>query len=322
MFLGVLSALIACFLWAITYLLPQLLPMYTSMQSGLVRCCITALIAIVMLIPIRSQLKNLKKSDWIVALKLTLIGNLINFLAMLYCSELAGASISGLTTGAIPVLVAVVSNERDRKLGRPYLRLQKLFIPLGLICVGFIISNLSELGNIPKGSTTGYFMGVALGILHTILWSWYPMVNADWLQSHPKFSCLTWTLVQNCMLLPVAAPLYFLFWSYKLPGTPFLGSDPWLLLGVLSFNALFCSIGAMSFWNYACKKLPTSLSIQLMVFETIFAIIMTHVLMHKFPAYDMVLGALFLVVGVSISLKFFSKNVKEFEGELQKEAGV
>lgn len=146
MFLGVLSALIACFLWAITYLLPQLLPMYTSMQSGLIRCCITALIAIAMLLPVLHQLKFLKKSDWLVAIKLTVIGNLINFLAMLYCSELAGASISGLTTGAIPVLVAVISNERDKKLGRPSLKLQKLFIPLGLICLGFIISNLSELG--------------------------------------------------------------------------------------------------------------------------------------------------------------------------------
>lgn len=322
MFLGVLSALIACFLWAITYLLPQLLPMYTSMQSGLIRCCITALIAIAMLLPVLHQLKFLKKSDWLVAIKLTVIGNLINFLAMLYCSELAGASISGLTTGAIPVLVAVISNERDKKLGRPSLKLQKLFIPLGLICLGFIISNLSELGNIPEGSATGYFMGVALGILHTILWSWYPMVNAEWLQSHPKFSSLTWTLVQNSILLPLAAPLYFLFWSKALPGTPFLGSDPWLLIGILSFNALFCSIGAMSFWNYACKKLPTSLSIQLMVFETIFAIVMTHVLLQKFPAYDMIIGAVFLTIGVSISLNFFSKNIKEFEGKLQEEGGL
>ena len=219
-------------------------------------------------------------------------------------------------------MVAVISNERDKKLGRPSLKLQKLFIPLGLICLGFIISNLSELGNIPEGSATGYFMGVALGILHTILWSWYPMVNAEWLQSHPKFSSLTWTLVQNSILLPLAAPLYFLFWSKALPGTPFLGSDPWLLIGILSFNALFCSIGAMSFWNYACKKLPTSLSIQLMVFETIFAIVMTHVLMQKFPAYDMIIGAVFLTIGVSISLNFFSKNIKEFEGKLQEEGGL
>lgn len=322
MFLGVISALVACFLWSITYVLPQLLPSYPSMQSGLVRCCLTAIIAIVMLLPVRTQLKQLKKSDWIVALKLTVIGNLINFLAMLYCSQLAGASIAGLTTGAIPVLVAVISNERDKAKGKPSLKLQKLFIPLGLICFGFIISNISELGNIPQGSFMSYMLGVALGLLHTILWSWYPMVNADWLQEHEEFSSLTWTLLQNCMLLPLAAPLYCLYWGTVMPETPFLGDSPWILIGVLSFNALFCSIGAMSFWNYACKKLPTSLSIQLMVFESIFAVMLTHALMQKYPSADMIIGVLLLTVGVSISLKLFSDNSKKPEKKLKRSRHV
>lgn len=320
MFLGVLSALIACLLWSITYLLPQLLPMYSSMQSGLIRCCITALLAIAMVVPARKQLKKLSRKDWITALKLTLIGNLINFIAMLYCSQLAGASISGLTTGAIPVLVAVISNEIDRKKGKPFLRIEKLFLPLTLICLGFILCNLSEMGQIPSDSVTSYFVGVALGILHTVLWSWYPMVNADWLQSHPNFSSLTWTLIQNCMLLPIAAPLYCAYWTVTMPQTHFLGSDPLLLVGVLTFNALFCSIFAMSFWNFACKRLPTSLSIQLMVFETIFAIILTHILMGKFPENDMIFGAVLLTIGVSISLKIFTSTTKELEARIQKEA--
>ena len=44
--------------------------------------------------------------------------------------------------------------------------------------------------------------------------------------------------------------------------------------------------------------------------------------MQKFPAYDMIIGAVFLTIGVSISLNFFSKNIKEFEGKLQEEGGL
>ncbi len=309
MWLGIVAALMACALWGVTYVLPALLPNYDVLHTGLVRCIIVGTCAICITIPVYKQLKVLKTRDWIIVLELGVIGSFINFLAQLFCSAWSGPSVSGMTTGAIPVLVAIISNERDRRKGKPFLSLHKLLFPLGLLCVGFILCNFSEFQSLSsKSGETQFIFGVILGITHTLLWTWYPIVNADWLQEHPNFSSSTWATLQCASLLPVGLVTFIIFRIWVMPeGSPILGDTPYRFVIVLLLNGFFCSIVAMSLWNVASKYVPTSLVGQMMVFETIFAVIFGHIVSQKFPTLILFTGVVFLTIGVSLALHMFNK---------------
>ena len=259
----------------------------------------------------RRKLRILTSADWLCAAKLGTIGMLVNFIAMLYCSAWAGVSISGITTGAIPVCVAIIANARDRRAGKPFLAMNRLVFPLLLISIGFLLCNYSELGNIDASQTFKFFCGVALGLSHTALWTWYPIVNAEWLQNHPQADASTWATLQCAVLLPTGLLTYLLYWHFLLPDVPFLGDQPTYFVAVLFANGLVCGWGATALWNFMCQRVPTSLSGQLMVFETIFAVLFIHVLERRWPSLDLLLGIAILIFGVSYSLHLFNRVMQK-----------
>ena len=309
MWLGIAAALLACALWGVTYVLPGLLPNYDVLHTGLVRCIIVGTCALLLTLPAHNQLKTLKAKDWIIVLELGIIGSFVNFLAQLFCSAWSGPSVSGMTTGAIPVLVAIISNERDRRKGKPFLPLHRLMFPLCLLCIGFVLCNISDFISIStQGDEWKFLLGVVFGLSHTLLWTWHPIVNADWLQAHPKFSSSTWATLQCASLLPVGLISFIIFRTWFLPETTLtLGDTPVWFVSVLLLNGFFSSIVAMSLWNYASKHAPTALVGQLMVFETIFAVLFGHIVAHKIPAMVLFLGVICLTIGVSLALHMFNK---------------
>ena len=63
-------------------------------------------------------------------------------------------------------------------------------------------------------------------------------------------------------------------------------------MGILS------SWGATYFWNNASALLPTGLTGQLVVFETIFGLFYTFLYEHRLPSFAEALGMTLLLVGV------------------------
>ena len=59
------------------------------------------------------------------------------------------------------------------------------------------------------------------------------------------------------------------------------------------------------FWNAMSQRLPTALGGQMIVFETIFAVLYAHVLRGAWPAWNMTAGIVLLLAGVLLALKVF-----------------
>lgn len=310
MFFAILAGVVSAAFWGILYIFPLLLPEYSSFQTGIGRCCVTGLFSILLVFYFRDEIRKLKRSDWMVALRLALIGCLINFMAQLYCSDFSGASIAGLSTGIIPVILTLYSNERDRKLGRWSVPLKPLIAPTLLIFFGFVLCNYSEFVTNPMSSSPLKFMiGVALGLLHSIIWTWYPIANADWIKANPQVNVLAWTSLIFALLFPFSIVLYLFGLSGILSGFEYslLGPTPWRFIAVMLVGGIVSSWGAMTLWNYMCKRVPTSLAGQMMVLETLFAMLFGHVLQKRFPTWDLIAGTVLLVIGVSTILHLFQK---------------
>ena len=120
---------------------------------------------------------------------------------------------------------------------------------------------------------------------------------------------------QGLTTFPFAVVMYLFFWELEPDGTPLLGDDPTWFVFVMVFSGLMGSWVGIVFWNAMSQRLPTALAGQMIVFETIFAVIYAHVLRMQWPAWNMLVGMALLLAGVTLSLKVF-QAAKAKRGEI------
>ena len=143
MFLGFLYAVIACAIWGLIYIFPLILPEYNPVMIASARFAVYGL-ACLAFVPFQiEELKKLTRSDWLFAMRLAFFGSLVYYWSLVMSVQLSGAPIAGMLMCWIPVLVAVVSNLRNKKRGAsvPWSRLS---IPLALILCGMVVANWTE----------------------------------------------------------------------------------------------------------------------------------------------------------------------------------
>ena len=309
MWVGVFWGLVANIFWGASYLIPLFAPDYGPTYLTIGRGFFMGLTSLVLIIFSFQRYTQLTRSDWLYATKISVVGNFLQggfvFASVLY----AGVPVAGMCFGAVPVAVALISNWRDKRRGKPFVTLKKLMIPLTCIFVGFIVSNITELEtSITEGGRTmgEFFFGLACGLISTVMWTWYPIKNADWLQAHPQTSSAIWTTAQCLVLLPIATILYPVVALTDESMTSFFGPTPVTLLGAAVFGGVICSFVAGIFWNICSKKCPTALVGQMLVFETIFSVLFGHLYRMQFPTPTLCAGFLLLLFGISYSLKLFN----------------
>ncbi len=310
MFAGVVYGLIACMLWGLVYLVPLVLPGYDPAYIAAGRFVGFGLIAAPLIFAEYQELRRYKPADWFFVAKLGIVGNIVYYWCLIQCIQNAGAPLAGMCMAVIPVLVAVVSNLRNRGKGGhlPWTRLAPGLI---LIALGLVVANVTEFQLVLEASRDGaerFWFGVLMGIAALSIWTWYPIRNADWLLANPERSPRTWSTAQGLTTLPFAIVLYLVIWWQDAPDAPLFGSDPLWFIFVAAGSGILCSWLGIVFWNAMSQRLPTALGGQMIVFETIFAVIYAHVLRLQWPSWSMTLGVVLLIAGVLVSLRAFVRN--------------
>ncbi|VEB92907.1 Inner membrane protein ytfF [Citrobacter koseri] len=133
----------------------------------------------------RARLRQLTRKDWITALALTMMGNLIYYVCLASAIQRTGAPVSTMIIGTLPVVIPVFANllysQRDGKLSW-----RRLAPALALIGVGLLCVNIAELNQgLPEFSGWRYGSGIALALVSVVCWAWYALRNARWLREKP-----------------------------------------------------------------------------------------------------------------------------------------
>lgn len=303
LFSGIAFALAAGMLWGIVFVGPVLLPEYPAASLAFGRYIAFGLIALALLRVDRRELARLSRSDWIEALKLAAVGNLIYYLFLASAIRHAGAPLPTVIIGALPVVIALVANRRDaRRDGR--LPWRRLVLALLLIGAGIASVNHDELKRLEEigGTLRDHGMGALLAAGALICWTWYPLRNADWLRAHPDRNPRAWATAQGLATLPLALAGFALWGLYEsqqsggfsLP----VGPRPAAYLGLMLTIGLGASWLGTLCWNAASQRLPTAILGQLIVFETLSALAYAFVLRGESPPPASWLGAALLLAGV------------------------
>ncbi|EPS9347993.1 TPA: DMT family transporter [Citrobacter freundii] len=304
---GVLYALLAGLMWGLIFVGPLIIPEYPAVLQSMGRYLALGLIALPIAWLGRVRLRQLGRKDWVTALTLTMMGNLIYYVCLASAIQRTGAPVSTMIIGTLPVVIPVFANllysQRDGKLSWWRLSPALVLIGIGLLCV-----NISELNQgLPDFSGWRYGSGIALALISVVCWAWYALRNARWLRENPEKHPMMWATAQALVTLPVSLLGYIaacLWLNGQTPdfALPF-GPRPAVFIGLMIAIAVLCSwVGALC-WNVASQKLPTVILGPLIVFETLAGLLYTFILRQEFPPLLTVSGITLLMVGVVIAVR-------------------
>ncbi|MGS6322915.1 EamA family transporter, partial [Enterobacter hormaechei] len=136
---GVLYALLAGLMWGLIFVGPLIVPEYPAILQSTGRYLALGLIAVPLAWLGRARLRQLSRQDWLTALWLTMMGNLIYYVCLASAIQRTGAPVSTMIIGTLPVVIPVFANllysQRDGKLAWSKMVPALVCIAVGLVCV-------------------------------------------------------------------------------------------------------------------------------------------------------------------------------------------
>lgn len=306
MLIGVLCGLLTGALWGLTFVGPRAVAPFTELDLAVMRYCVFGLAsALLMLADRRFRPGKLTVARIVMALVLGGAGYVFYFLFATLSVRFAGPAIAPLVIGLLPVLLAIIGNWSDNSV--PW---RRLAIPLVVIGVGVGIVNAATLSRAAtSGETTNVVIGIALAVCALLIWIVYAVINARAMRAADAPGALAWTSLQG---LGAAAVSLTLIPIAMLTGASALGTVP--LTGPEGLTFLAWSIGlglaggwlATWTWSVTSQRLPLALSAQLIVSETIFALIYGFWFAGIWPTPVEWIGALMQLTGVVAAVAIFS----------------
>lgn len=201
---GVLYALLAGLMWGLIFVGPLIVPEYPAILQSTGRYLALGLIAVPLAWLGRARLRQLSRQDWLTALWLTMMGNLIYYVCLASAIQRTGAPVSTMIIGTLPVVIPVFANllysQRDGKLAWSKMVPALVCIAVGLVCV-----NIAELRHgLENFSLWRYGSGIFLAVISVVCWAWYALRNARWLRENPDKHPMMWATAQALVTLPVS----------------------------------------------------------------------------------------------------------------------
>lgn len=300
MWYGVVCGLAAGAMWGMVFVLPKWLADFSPFELMFGRYVAYALISLLLLAPrLGGLLRRLTAADYGVLLRYALTGNVVYYLLLSCGVQLAGVSAASLIIGLLPLSISLLGR-RDH--GSVSLRV--LAWPLTLVALGMVCINVEVFTGVPGRATwptvaTG--MLCALGAL--LSWTWYAVDNTRFLKRNPRFSSGDWS-----GLFGIASGLVALAMGlvvFAAGGTAPAAAPPrdwlrfWSLIALVAAGA---SVIGNQLWNMACRRVPVTLSGQLLLFEILFGMLYGYLYQHQAPRPLETMAIVLLIAGVAWSV--------------------
>ncbi|MDG2526346.1 DMT family transporter [Stenotrophomonas sp. HITSZ_GD] len=290
---GVTSGVIAGALWGLVFLAPQWLRDFTPLQMSVSRYLAYGLIALLVLAPRwRRAVAPMRAADWWTLAWLSLLGNLLYYVLLGTAVQWAGGAAASLIIGLLPVSVTLVGS---RAAGA--MRLSALAWPLAACVLGVALVAVQALAGAhddAHGLGTR-LAGLACAFGALLSWTAYSVGNARWLSRRPEISSQDGSLltgvVTGALALLGAVPAF-------VSGATHAPADWARFWGVALVIALFASVIGNALWNRSSRLLPLTLVGQMIVFETVFALLYGFLWEQRWPSLLEALAIACLLAGV------------------------
>ncbi|MGF6772056.1 drug/metabolite transporter (DMT)-like permease [Paraburkholderia sp. GAS199] len=303
---GVAYGVMAGALWGMVFLVPRVLPDFSPLLLSAGRYTMYGIVSLAAALPVaRSLVKRLTREDLSALVKLALAGNLLYYLLLTAAVHLIGIAPASLIVGVLPVTVTLLGR-RDHGA----VPLARLAWPLAMVMAGIACINVdvfTAADSAPVGVTTK-LLGLACAVGALACWTWFAVENARYLQRQTRFSGNEWSVLWGVVTGALGAALWLLIAVLPVGGLPDaanqLTADRWHSFWMLNLGlAIGASWLGNGLWNAASKRLPLTLSGQMIVFETLFALLYAFIYDQRLPRPLETAAILLLVAGVCWSVR-------------------
>ena len=291
MLTGILAGLAAGALWGLVFIAPRMVPGLSSVDLTAGRFVSFGALSFALMLLVRQSAWPTLSQAYS-AVGLSVLGFTGYYLLLVFAIRDAGTAVPSLIIGTIPVWMML--------LGKPAsLRWGALLPGLVLTLMGLGLMMQAEV-HMPMPNQN-FWRGVAFAVAAMVCWTAFGLLNAAWLKKHPNISATTWAN-----------------WLGVATGLGALGL--WLVAGSSANEllaqqnrvqiALICiatGIGsawlATVLWNIASQRLSASLCGQLIVSETLFALVYSFVWDGQWPGLGQTLACTLFVAGILASIR-------------------
>lgn len=301
--IGVAAALFAAFAFSLNFIVPSIIGDYSTFDFALIRHVVSALVGLGILFSQKGVMKHLTIRNWWATLRLAFIGYVGYFLAVTGAAIFCGPVIAPAFLGMVPIVLAVVGNQRQDSLPWRFLMMPLVLVVIGLALVNGTAFNAGSLASVPS-----LWIGIPLALGAVGLWVWFAIANQAALARRPDMPLGTWSsliLVAGGAQMLAFFPIGSALGLFQLPKLGFGWDEAGSLYlwGVaLALMATVCGVWA---WNVASRNLPVALGAQLIVSETAFGVIGGLVVHARWPTAMETAGVTVLITGVILAIRVF-----------------
>lgn len=288
-------------LWGIIFVAPKMLPQFSPLALSAARYVLYGVLSLALALPVwRTLWRKTTRRDWVALLLLSLPGNLLYYLCVAGGVQRAGVAPVSLIVGLLPVTVTLAGAAEHGSLP-----LRRLALPLLMAVAGVVCIYLDAPAMHADAGGNAYLIGLLMAAGALACWTVYAVCNARYLRKHPQFTSREWSLLTGiatgALSLVLAVP------AFLMPGMATASAQPasaWVLFWLINAGvALGASVLGNSLWNAASRKLPLTLSGQMIVFETVFALLYGFIYEARLPHGLEVVAAVLLVSGVALAAR-------------------
>ncbi|ALK97847.1 multidrug DMT transporter permease [Massilia sp. WF1] len=290
--LGLGAGILAGAFWGLVFLTPELTRGFTPIQLSAGRYLAYGAIAAALLARgWRALARSLSWREWRTLAWLGFAGNIIYYVFLANAVQLGGVAMTSLIIGLLPVTVTL-AGRRDVD-AAPMLR---LLPSLALGVAGLVCISWQSLSAPQHGSMQASLLGLLCAVGALVSWTLYAVGNSRALARLKDISAHDWSLlvgvVTGAQALLLAVPAFILH-----PGAH--ASSAWLFFGgLVTTVAVLCSVVGNALWNHASRLLPLTMTGQMIVFETLFALLYGFIWEQRLPTGLEWLAMALLVAGV------------------------
>jgi drug/metabolite transporter (DMT)-like permease len=290
--LGIGAGILAGALWGLVFLTPELTRGFQPMQLSAGRYLAYGLVAAALLAPSwRKLAPTLGWRDWRTLAWLSFAGNIIYYVFLANAVQLGGVAMTSLIIGLLPVTVTL-AGRRDHDAAP----LRRLLPSLALGMAGLVCISWQALAAPARGSAQTSIVGLLCAAGALVSWTLYAVGNSRALARLDGVSAHDWSLlvgvVTGAQALLLAIPAFVLA-----PGVH--ASSAWLWFGgVVTTVAILCSVVGNALWNHASRLLPLTMTGQMIVFETLFALLYGFLWEGRWPTVLECAAMVLLMAGV------------------------
>ena len=266
--LGLFYGMLAGALWGGIFLAPKLIPAgFTPLQLSTARYLTFGVIALVLIAPkIKRVSAQFGRAEWVALLWLSLVGNLLYYVFISTAVQLSGVAFTSIIIGFLPVAVTIIGS-----MDHGAVSLKRLWPSLFFGAVGIIGISWQSLMHDGTPMDARKLIGLAAAIGALASWTAFAVGNARWLVRLHAVSADEWNLmtgvVTGGIALVLAVP------AFAFGGVAHPASD-WMQFTMVAVGlGISASIFGNALWNRMSRLLPLTMVGQMILFETLFALL-------------------------------------------------